>query len=290
MSAILAIDLGGTNLRAGLLRDGAKAIEAAGHWPAPADRAGFLEMVGRLVSGHRPAALGVAVPGLTRGTTCAWIPNLPFLDGFDLASEFGGLDIALGNDAQLALLAEAETGAAAKVRHAILLAIGTGIGSAALVDGRIVRGAGGGATSFGWACADAADPGHGSDGWLERHASGRALDRIAKSIGPTNGAALIAAARQGDQAAITALTPVGEALGTALAGPVALLGTEAVIVSGGVADAMDVLEPLIRPSLGRQLPPHLRSITIGAGVLGAGASLLGAALAARGSELWERDQ
>ena len=84
--------------------------------------------------------------------------------------------IGIGNDAQIALLAEASAGAAKGMSDAILLSIGTGIGSAVLANGSIVAGSRGGACSFGWACADMDDPGEDRSGWLERVASGRALD------------------------------------------------------------------------------------------------------------------
>ena len=112
-----------------------------------------------LIDAHGVSRVGVAVPGLASGSVCGWVPNLPYLDGLDLARMFPGVTVALGNDAQLALLAEAALGAARGASDVILLAIGTGIGSAVLADGRIVRGRGGAAASFGWACADPSDPG-----------------------------------------------------------------------------------------------------------------------------------
>src|SRR5690606_36339028 len=206
MSAILAIDLGGTRLRAGIadIADPA-AVEAVGEWPAPEDLEGFREHVRELLGSHGCSRLGLAIPGLASGTTCRWVPNLGYLDGADLAQHFPGLEIALGNDAQLALLAEAEAGAARDMQDAILLAIGTGIGSAVLAGGRIVRGSNGGACSFGWAAADLADEGDARSGWLERHASGRALDAAARSIGLSSGTGLITAARHGAPAAQSAL-------------------------------------------------------------------------------------
>ena len=109
--------------------------------------------------------------------SCDWVPNLSYLDGFDLAAAFPDLRVGLGHDAQLALLAEVEAGAARGLSDAILLAIGTGIGSAVLAGGRIIRGSTGAACSFGWAVADLNDAGDERLGWLERNASGRALCR-----------------------------------------------------------------------------------------------------------------
>ena len=163
------------------------------------DLGAFQRRVAGLIDEHTVSRVGVAIPGLASGTTCVWVPNLPYLDGQDLALVFPGVTVALGNDAHFALLAEAALGAARDVADVILVAIGTGIGSAVLADGRIVRGTGGAAASFGWACADPADVGDDVHGWLERHAAGPALDAIARRAGLADGRALIAAARAGDR-------------------------------------------------------------------------------------------
>ncbi|WP_439600107.1 ROK family protein [Devosia sp.] len=287
MSTILAIDLGGTRFRAGIA-DPAKpeAVDAGGEWAAPQSRDDFLGLVRQQLSAHGAMRLGLGIPGLAQGTVCRWVPNLPYLDGLDLAAALPEVSIGLGNDAQLALLAEASAGAAVGLEDAMLLAIGTGIGSSVLASGRIVAGDGGAACSFGWAVADVHDPGEDVSGWLERQASGRALDAAARAIGLADGATLVRAARGRDAAAIEALTPAMQALGTALAGAVALLAPQAIILAGGVAASVDVLRPLILPALHRQLPPHLRTIDIRPGQFGPRAGLVGAAFAGAYGPNW----
>lgn len=282
---ILAIDLGGTHYRAGLATPADPAsVTPIGEWPAPLSRDAFVDQVASQLAEHGATRLGIGVPGLARDTICRWVPNLPYLDGLDLTTAFPSIAIGLGNDAQFALLAEASAGSAHGLSDAILLAIGTGIGSAVLSGGRIVAGAGGGACSFGWAAADLDDPGEDRSGWLERHASGRALDEAARSIGTDSGVALVSAARSGDARAAAALERPARSLGTALAGAVALLDPEAVIIAGGVASSLDVLAPLILEPLRHHLPPHLRGITLRPGHFGPRAGLVGAAFAgARGS-------
>ncbi|MCV3241651.1 ROK family protein [Mesorhizobium sp. ZC-5] len=289
MSRILAIDLGGTQLRAALCEPGNPVgFDPVGTWPAPKDLKGFRQHVTALVADHGVRLLGIAVPGTVSGTACLWIPNLPYLDGVDLAALFPAVEIGLGHDAQLALLAEATAGAAEGLSDVLLVAIGTGIGSAVLAGSRIVRGSSGSACSFGWACADLDDAGHDRDGWLERHVSGRALDRIGGKVGFRDGFGLVEAARKGNAAAISALVAPTRALGVSLAGAVALLDPQAVVLSGGVAAAADVLVAPVMDAMRRQLPPHLRGVRITAGSFGPNASLTGAAIAgARGLE-WDR--
>lgn len=284
---ILAIDLGGTRFRAGLAsRFNPAVVEPLGEWPAPMSRDGFIEMITGQLAQIGAQRLGIGVPGLATGTVCRWVPNLPYLDGLNLSVAFAGIDIGLGNDAQLALLAEATAGAAKDLKDTVLLAIGTGIGSAVMTDGRIVGGSRGGACSFGWAAADVSDPGEDRSGWLERHASGRALDAAAAAIGLKNGPALVAAAGDGNTPALKALEAPMQALGTALAGAVALLDPEAIILAGGVAASLEVLAPMILPALRRQLPPHLRDIALRPGEFGPRAGLVGAAVAGAYGVTW----
>ncbi|HZZ62124.1 MAG TPA: ROK family protein [Roseiarcus sp.] len=286
---ILAVDLGGTRCRAGIASiDDPAAVRLAGAWPAPRTLDEFVALIGRQLEESRAARLGLAIPGLAEHAACLWVPNLPYLDGLDLASRFPGIKLALGNDAHFAMLAEASAGAAADLENALLLAVGTGIGSAVLADGRIVQGARGGACSFGWAAADLADPEDGRSGWLELHSSGRALDRIAAGMRLRDGADLIDAARAGNPRALAAVGPPMLALGVALAGAAALLAPEAIIFAGGVADALDLLGPLIQSALVRRLPPHMRGVDLRPARFGSRASLVGAAFAAARGEEWRR--
>jgi len=95
-------------------------------------------------------------------------------------------------------------------------------------------------------------------------------------------------ARTGRKDAIAALGPPMRALGTALAGAVALLDPQTIILAGGVATSIDVAGPMILAALHRHVPGHLRGIDIRAGRFGTRAGLVGAAFAgARGAD-WRR--
>jgi glucokinase len=289
MTRVLAIDLGGTQLRAAVHSGDVAALRDIAKEAAPASLPEFTSRISALrAEAGEVTGIGFAVPGLVEGTTCRWIPNLPYLDGLDLADLLPDVQIGLGNDAQISLLAESTAGAARGMSDALLLAIGTGIGSAVLANGRIVAGSRGGACSFGWACADVEDPGEERSGWLERMAAGRALDGVAAQIGKAGGADLIASARAGDRAAVAALQMPAQRLGTALAGAVALLDPEVVLVAGGISAALDILAPPILAALRRHLPAHLRGIEMRAGAFGQRAGLVGAAIAGTAGPDWRR--
>jgi glucokinase len=287
MSAVLAVDLGGTRCRIGLAdRDDPSAVQLVDDLPAPRDRAAFLALLQEYLQLHSASSLGLGIPGLAQGSMCRWVPNLPYLDGLDLAAALPGIAIGLGNDAQLSLLAEVRAGAARGLSDAVLLAIGTGIGSAVLASGVIVAGQHGGACSFGWANADLADSGEDVSGWLERQASGRALDLLATGLDLPGGQELIAAARAGEERAVAALAHPVAALGAAIAAATCLLDPAAIIIAGGVATALDTLGPGLRLAVDRHLPPHLRGIALLPARHGSGAGLVGAAHAGALGPQW----
>ena len=288
MKYVLAIDLGGSKLRAAAAEaDHPGQLTPLGEWPAPLGLHELAKMVRGLKAKAGPSGdlvgIGMTVPGLVEGTTCLWVPNLPYLDGADLAELLRPCEnrLVAANDAQLALLAEVTFGAAQTSENVLLLAIGTGIGSAVLAAGRIIRGAHHHACSFGWACADLNDPGASPLGWLEGAASGLALDAAGAAMAPPrDGAGVISGARRGDAACLAAVKRSGQALGAALAGAIALLDPSSVLLSGGVSEGADILIPAIRDVLRRHLPSRLREVRIERGALGTRAGLVGAAIAA----------
>jgi glucokinase len=296
-SLVVGIDLGGTRLRGGAAPSD-PSTPVAGNLtklvdrPAPATLGEFGAALDAALVAAAPLGavhgMAIAIPGLVAGSLCRWVPNLPYLDGVDLAQITAHV-VAVGNDAHFALLAEATEGAAFARSDALLLAIGTGIGSAVLTGGRIVRGSHGSAASFGWACADLDDVGDDRHGWLERHAAGPVLDAIGAAMSPpVDGRGLVAAAVAGDATATAAIDRVGTTLGTALAGAVALLDPGLVIISGGLADAVDSFGPSLHTALRRQLPAHLRDVEVVGGALGSSAGLVGAIAAARrGPDWWQ---
>jgi len=287
MSVILAIDLGGTRCRVGVAEAAEPAsVQLLEDIPAPRSLPDFLGLLKVRIASVGATALGLGIPGLATGSICRWVPNLPFLDGIDLADELPEVVIGLGNDAQFSLLAEAHCGAASGLSDAILLAIGTGIGSSVMTSRTIVAGQGGGACSFGWATADLEDQGEEISGWLERQAAGRAFDKLGRGLHLEDGQALIAAARAGDAAALAALEWPIQALAAAIGSAVALLDPSAVIIAGGVTGAFDVIEPTLRTAIDRRLPPHLRGVPILRAQHGAGAGLVGAAFAGATGPNW----
>ena len=130
----------------------------------------------------RSGQVGVSVPGLLSpdGESVRWAPNVPGWNGLPLRrrlEEALGLPVRLGWDGHAALLAEAWLGAARGLRQVVMLVIGTGVGGAAIVDGRLLRGRDGIAGAAGWMTDPDARADHAKDGDLESLAAGPAIER-----------------------------------------------------------------------------------------------------------------
>jgi glucokinase len=145
----LCIDLGGTEVKLAVT----DADRVLGSTTLPLDGmpdvlAGAAAGAHRLLHelGASPDAVGIAVPGVVDPRTGLMLhANAKYdaLRGFDLrswsAAEFG-MPAGVENDARAALIGEVAAGSAAGERDAVLMTLGTGIGTAAMIDGVALRG------------------------------------------------------------------------------------------------------------------------------------------------------
>lgn len=140
---IIGIDIGGTNARVGLVADGT--IRARLTLPTGYDAQGP-ELIGRLHAAimrlGEPAAIGVGMPGLQdaegRVTDAS---NLPGLNGFAIARELAAswnCPHRIDNDLNVLALGEHRYGGH-NARRLLVVALGTGIGAAAVVNGAVLR-------------------------------------------------------------------------------------------------------------------------------------------------------
>ena len=306
---VIGVDLGGTKLLAGVV-DEALRVHHRAFRPAPASNVlDALEDVARelIQASETPVrAVGMGVPSLMdrAAGVASWTNHLD-LEGVavaDLMADRLGLPVTVDNDANVAMLAEHRAGAAAGAQHAVMLTIGTGIGGAAVVDGRLVRGARGAAGEWGHIVVDLDGPpcpgrcpGRGC---LEAMASGTALamqgDQAvaadpssalarAEAAGrPVTGALVTELAHDGDPAAQSAVEAVGRRLGVGLASIANALDPEVIVIGGGVIAAGEMLLGPAREELARRaLPPIAERVRVVPSRFGAESGMLGAALLAR---------
>ena len=209
--------------------------------------------------------------------------TLPGWEGHDIVSPLAAryeTPVRLVNDADAALFGEALAGAARGARVAVMLTIGTGIGGATLIDGAILRGAGGGHPEIGHLPVDPAGP-HcycGNRGCLEALASGPGLARAGAEFGYPDAESVFAAAATGAAPARAIVARSAAAIETATWSLIHALLPEVLIFGGGIGERHYTLyrEAAERAIAGATFAPE-GVIRVVRAVLGNDAGMVGAA-------------
>lgn len=308
MTAYLAVDIGGSHIACARVRggtvEGRREIRLAAPTSLAAALPGLEAQLAILRGSESVAGVSIAFPGLIdpRSGRVVSTPAGKFEDAIDFdfagwASERLGLPLLLEVDGRMALLGEHRYGALRDADDAVLLSLGTGIGSAALMQGTVVRGRSGHASVLGGHLTVAIDGPTclcGNRGCAEALASSWALPRLIASL-PRRGAlhdlpapdlkAVFDLARGGDAGAGAVRAACLAAWAAAALNLVHAYDATRVLVTGGVAAAEEVV-PFIQAHVRRHAwclgePPLVLR-----GALGADAALLAA------TPLWEshRDQ
>lgn len=296
-AAVLAFDVGGTDMKAALLDEQGRMLEST-RVPTPLDgqRTGdrvvdeVARLAAELASAHpdvRPAAAGLLVPGHVddvRGIgvfaeNLGW-REFPFRDRAESAL---GVPVGFGHDVRGAGEAEHRMGAARGFDDVVVVTIGTGIAAAVFVDGRLYTG-GGLAGEIGHdRVAEGPICACGGRGCLEAVASAAAIARrySLRTGRPIAGAKeVLELMRAGDANAAADWASALDALALGFSHVVALLAPQAIVIGGGLSEAGDELLQPLRERLDGILTFHRRPQLIKASI-GADAGLFGSALAAR---------
>lgn len=145
--SLLTIDVGGTTIKYALFDKGE--LSEKGSLPTPKTLDAYYARLTALVEKYQrlTAISGVAIssPGAVNKATGAieGASALPYIHHFDIRSELEtrfGLPVSLENDANCAALAEVKLGAAKGMKDVIFMVLGTGVGGAIVIDGKIRHG------------------------------------------------------------------------------------------------------------------------------------------------------
>jgi glucokinase len=314
MRYYIGCDLGGTNLRAGLVDTETGQVLILKSVPTLA-REGheavirrMAELAGQLLVEYdcSPAdvgGIGVGVPAvldLEKGLVLL-MPNLPGawtnVALRDAIRERTGIPTELLNDARAITLGEWAFGAGKGSNSMACFAIGTGVGGGLVINGRLHLGSGGTAGELGHQTIDFNGPrcGCGNYGCLETYASGPAIaaagmKAVAQGLTTIIGAlvdydlnkitpeSIYQAARQGDKIALDIFDQAGFALGVAIGNIMVSVSPERVVLCGGVARAADLLIPCIQRTVqGRVTVVPVQQTQFLRGRLGDQAGVLGVA-------------
>ncbi len=297
----LGIEIGGTKLQMAIgAGDGSPFVEFRRADIRPEEEAGGIlrqiAIIGReLIERHRPTAIGIGFGGPVDAEEGRTITSHQVEGWADFAltawcRETFGLPAAISNDADAAGLAEALFGAGRGHRVVFYITVGSGIGGALVIDGRVYGGGEGIASEIGHLRpgTDADDP-HAT---VESYSSGFGIAAAAQewlqSAGPHDPAAADMLSRCGgkieqlsgrmvvDAAATCNVAAQGifahalQTLGWAVAQMITLVAPQVVVIGGGVSQAGETLffAPLRREVARYIFPPLVKSYAIVPAALG----------------------
>lgn len=293
---VVGLDLGGTKIAAALFgADGAVVARHSRPTPAREGAAAVLDALAAAAAEVDPdrgaAVLGIAAAGVIDPRTGMVTSATDSLHGWagtplgvGLANRTG-YAVACDNDVRATAGPELDALRAGGNEHASLLfaAIGTGVGGAIAVDGRMLHGASGIAGHLGHLPSPEAAGlpcTCGATGHLEVIASGPGIAaHYARLTGaPVDRLETVAArAAQGDADAVTAITTGAAAAGHVLGGLANALGPDRVVVGGGVPRIGRLYEDALRAAFAAELMGPLRGLVPRAPLFGHDAAVLGAA-------------
>ncbi|WP_405162234.1 ROK family protein [Nocardia sp. NBC_01499] len=306
----VGIDVGGTNIRASVIDISGEVLDTV-QAPTPHSAKALEDALARsvreLCERHPIGAVGLAVAGFITGdrSTVRFAPHLPWQDTpvAQRLTERLELPVILEHDANAAMWAEYRFGAAAGGHNVVLIAIGTGIGAALLIDGRLYRGTHGVAPELGHlqvvpqgrACPC------GKHGCWERYCSGTALadtaiemlatdpvrSVLAKDVyrdpGSLTGRRVANAAQDGDPLAVRVMEDFARWLGLGLAFVSDIFDPDLVVIAGGVSSSAPLFLDEAREEYARSVTGagHRPLARIRTTQLGEAAGMIGAADLAR---------
>ena len=306
MGVLLAIDIGGTQLRTALYTlEGMKALKieraaTLGQEPGVFDR--LVALIDSIWPEEPVEAMAVAVPGPINPFTGTIVetPNIPELTHFPLREKLAErfrVPVFPGNDANLAALGEWTFGAGRGHHDLIYMTISTGIGGGVIVNDQLLLGHHGLAAELGHVTVLPDGPvcGCGQRGHLEAIASGTGIARyVAEKLAEgrpstlsakanPGAAEIAAAAASGDALAREAFAFAGEFIGIGLANYLQIFNPSLVILGGGVSQSGSLILDPIKASLRSHAmnPEFLDGFELTTAQLGDDVGLLGALAYAR---------
>lgn len=302
----IGIDIGGTKIAGALVDESGSIIRESRVATPVKDPVALVDAVVGLIqelsSDSKVLGVGVAMAGfidhqqanVIYGTNFGW-KNFPLKA--ELEAKLS-IPVIIENDANAAGWAEYRFGAGQGHQHMVMLTLGTGVGGAIIVDGKMLRGGFGVAGELGHmrVVPDGIACGCGQFGCIESYASGTALLRTANELvdsgapagkrlselkqasGKLTGAEVYQALVEKDPGAVGLLNDLASWLGQAIASLSAILDPEIVVIGGGVSQAGELLLEPVRAAFRKYAPaggfrPELAIVTAqfvnDAGVVGA---------------------
>lgn len=270
----IGIDLGGTNVKAGVVSEEneillEKRIPTHAERPAKEVIRDMAELALSLlresgIEKNRVSGVGVGSPGTVDAKTGVVVYSNNFgwenVSLGEIMSKELELPVRISNDANCAALGEVKAGAARDCASCVLITLGTGVGSGIVIDGRIFEGAHAGGAELGHTMLveDGEVCTCGRRGCLEAYASATALirdtrraaeknpdsllwDRCGGDLKNVDGRTAFDAAKEGDACAQAVVERYIRYLGDGIVNAVNLFRPDMVLLGGGICKQGEVL-------------------------------------------------
>lgn len=302
----LGIDLGGTTVKIGLVKDSGQFLDT---WEIPTDTSergknilpDIFHSAEEKLSEHRLsmdllAGIGIGVPGavlqtgeVNRCVNLGW-NRFHLVDA--MHAMFGALPIAAANDANVAALGEAWVGSGSGYSSVVMVTLGTGVGGGIVIHGKLLDGYYGAAGEIGHILINPDEKEHcncGKCGCLEQYCAAPGMVRTARHFleaypeqtllnhAELSAKSIFDAAREGDFAAGQIVQIICERLGRALSIIAAVADPEIFLIGGGVSRAGDALLVPLRAEYEKYAFHAQKETKINTALLGNRAGMLGAA-------------
>ena len=298
MKQYLAIDIGGTSVKLGIVDEGgcvlAKAEQSVcfDYYETPilttvlSASEQFLKE--QDVRPQSLAGIGVSATGQIdthTGTVVGTCGSLPNYIGSPIKAELEakfGLPVTVANDANCMTLGEVWVGGAKGYTDVIGVTLGTGVGGGILTGGRLLEGArglGGELGHYRTHALDGVPCTCGATGCWERYAATTALVRAAKEKNPawTDGRAIFAAAEAGNPEVLALLDAWTDEIAQGLAGMVHIFNPQLILIGGGVSAQQELLiDPLAEKVRASVMPAFAEGLELKSAALQNDAGLVGA--------------
>lgn len=321
---MFGVDIGGTAIKFGIFD-----MEGTlhGDWEIPTDRseegAHILEQIALSIESvirkvgmeyGQIAGIGLGVPGpVLESGEVVNAPNLGWRNRNvkEELEQLSGLNVCVGNDANVAALGEMWAGSGKGHNNLVLITLGTGVGGGIVQNGRLIYGNHGGGGEIGHMCVNPSETeacNCGKRGCLEQYASATGIVRLVRTCasdeditGPAgeekiklSGREILLteltakdvwdAVKEKDSLACRAAEIFGEKLGLALANLAVVLNPEQFLLGGGMSKAGEVMLPYIKKYYEKYVFAPCREVGLGFAALGNQAGIYGAARLVAGEE------
>jgi glucokinase len=242
---VIGVDLGGTNVRAGLVVDGAILQQATRQISSDASEDVVLEEIAETIQEVITAettAVGIGVPSVVNveAGVVYNVENIPSWQEVHLKrflEDRFPVTVCVNNDVNCFVLGEHSFGQGRNHESIVGLALGTGLGGGIIIDNQLYAGASCGAGEFGMVPY--------RDHILEYYCSGEFFEKVHQ----TDGASVLSKAQQEDPAALAIFDEFGKHLGNAIILVLHTVDPELIILGGSVSNAFEFFEAAMRRQL-----------------------------------------